>query len=170
MKRRYKKWTKSQINFIIKNFKKKGYKEIAKKLGRSARSIEQQAYKLGLKKMPRIHIGIETLINKKPIFFTDIIKKFHSQKPQLTLRIIRFKNNNIKMAKLGGFDRIYFLDTEEQRTLAYKMVLKKYPYYFDGTYKWQRAKPILGNLTRYAKGGRKRYIQMVEVEDGKRKN
>ena len=151
-------YSKKEINYIKRNFKKKGYKEISKKLGRSRKSIETKLNKMGLVKQPCIYKDIEKQVLKEPQLRSDLEKKYNDIRRMI--RIIKLKNPKIRSATLGFKDDIYFFDDYENRVKAYKLAMEIYPDFFKHNV-WVQGKGILGNMIKTSKGRGKR---MIEIE------
>ena len=56
----YKHWTKSEINFLRINYKRKTAREISERLGRPIQAIFSKAKSLGIQKSPRIMFKPQT--------------------------------------------------------------------------------------------------------------
>jgi len=136
-------YTKKEMDYIKKNFKKKSYNEIASRLERSSRSIENKLRKLGLKKRPQNYKKIEKMIIKEPQLRRDLQRMYCAVNQKI--RIIRRRNPKIRLATFGNKDTVYFFDTPIQRIKAFKLVIKKYPCLFQKN-RWVQAKGILGGL------------------------
>ena len=143
-------YSKKEINYLKKNYKKKSHKEIAKKLGRSRKSIETKLNKMGLIKRPQNYKNVEKQILKEPQLRSELEKKYKDVKRMI--RVIRFKNPKIRSATLGFRDDIYFLDDYNNRIKAYKLAMGKYPDFFKHNV-WVQGKGILGNMIKHSKEG-----------------
>ena len=135
-------YSKRELNYMKNNYKEKSHKEIAKKLGRSYKSISTKLNKMGLIKRPQNYKDVEKQILKEPQLRSTLEKKYGGIKGKI--RIIRLKNPKIRSATLG-LDDIYFLDDYENRVKAYKLAMKSYPDFFKHNV-WVQGKGILGNM------------------------
>ncbi|MHC1610558.1 MAG: hypothetical protein ACXQTW_02995 [Candidatus Methanospirareceae archaeon] len=54
-RRTQRKWTKEEVEFLIKNYDKMDNREIARILGRSVISVQHKASRLGLRKSDKIY-------------------------------------------------------------------------------------------------------------------